>query len=356
MKTEEKLLIKLIQEKTKKKDYKGINQKKFLELCVYHRITGFISKKINKKLAPKTAKELNLINKKILLKNFLYKKEIDCLAEEFQKKRINFIAIKGTALNYSIYSKTMLRVSADFDFLIKEKNYNKTKRILKKKKYFSDSADFWEKSKKTKKVFFNWFYENLQHYPLMKKKENGFTYIAEPHKSLFFPVNSFQINLNEIWRDSTKINNLRIPCKEDNVIISVLSSVYHDPFNKIFESLVDVNEINSKGLNEKKLKEKAVKYNAVEELVYFNELLKELFGKEIKGIKKLKKISDKRKLNYLRKKTIKKLIKKKNAFFYNYQNTKNRLHWTDGLKKKIKVVFFSFILPLFWKIRHSIVN
>ncbi|MFH1895057.1 MAG: nucleotidyltransferase family protein [archaeon] len=347
---EEKLLIELLKEKDTKDAYKNINWKTFIELCYYHRITGFVSKKINKDLAPKKfLEELQETNKKIVLKNVVLNKEMISLFAELERKKIDVIALKGMALNQLLYPESFSRVSSDIDFLIKEKDYPKIKKVMKEKKFMSASASLWEKMPSfLRNLLFGPFYQNYQHFPAMTKKVNGFNCILEPHRKLFFPVNCFSIDLDEVWKNSRKIKSIQIPGNEDLTIIAVLSTVYQHAFYGMFEALVDVKNLLPK-INYKKLKEKTIKYNAIEPMIYFNELLKEVFDEEMGGIKELEKNSDKKRLSYLRKNSLEKTVKIKNHLFYNFRKTKTRFYWTRNLQEKIRAVFFVFIMPILWK-------
>jgi len=340
---EEQLFIELIKAKEKKESYKNIDWQKFIELCYYHRVNSFIYQKLDKKIVPK--KELEKMqenNRQTALINLFLNKEMVSFFGELKKRKINVIALKGMALNYVLYSKEFSRVSSDIDFLIRKKNYFEIKEVLEKKGFASSSYGMVNGGPFT------------QHYPGMRKKINGITCLFEPHKTLFFPVNLFSIDLEEIWRDSQEINGISIPGNEDTIIIAVLSAIYQHDFHGIFESLLDVKNMLSKEINYKKLREKTIKYNLVEPMVYFNELFRELFEKEMQGIKELEKNADKKKLAYLRKNPLQKIIKIKTPFSAKLERIKSRFYWTKGIKQKIKAFFFVLVLPCIWLIKNTV--
>ncbi|MFH1694939.1 MAG: nucleotidyltransferase family protein [Candidatus Micrarchaeota archaeon] len=335
---EEKLLLNLIKGGTGKKDY-DVNWSEFIELCAYHKISPLILEKINRQLMPK--KELQKLRnscKKTVLLNMILNKELFSLKKETEKKGIEFIAIKGTALNNLLYSKTFSRVSSDIDLLIKEKDYREIRKILEKKGFKSDSFGLWKN---------NLF---AQHYPGIRKEINGFTCLIELHKKIVFPVNCFSVDLKEIWKDSQELNGMKIPGNEDIIIIAVLSSVYQHCFQGIFREINDVQKLLEK-IDEKKLEEKAEKYSVLEPLIYFNELMEKVSGKKIKGIKELEKKADKKKMKYLRKNSLEKILEKKSPLKLKIEIIKTRFYWTKNLRQKIKVLFFAVVFPLMWKIR-----
>jgi hypothetical protein len=351
--TEEQLLIELIKGKEKKESYKNIDWNKFINLCQYHRITGFIQKKLDKNLVPKKEiKKLKEMNRKIALLNLILNNEMLLLFEELEKKKINAMAFKGMALNCTLYHKSFSRVSSDIDLLIKEKDFFEIKEIAEKKKYRTDSVLLWKKTPKIiKNASFSLF---AQHFPVMEKKINGIKCMIELHKELFFPVNSFSVDLNEIWNDSKKEKTVLVPSNEDTIIIAVLSAVYQHNFYGMIEALIDVKNILAKKIDYKKLNEKTVKYNAMEPMIYFNELLKEAFGTEIKGINELETIADKKKLSFLRKNSLEKLVKPKSGFTAKTEKMKSRFYWAESLKQKFLVFFFVLILSGIWKIKKAL--
>lgn len=340
MNSEERLLIELMKGSKEKTLYKKVNWKKFIGLCSYHRIIHFAIQKLNARNVPdETIKELKEINKWIASKNLVLNKELLLLSKELEKKSIPFIVFKGMALNNLIYFKSFSRISSDIDVLIKEKDYEKIKSVLEKKGYSWSSYGLWKGK------------THLQHFPIIKKKLNELTVGFEFHRELFFPENCFSIDLNEFWKNSKKINSINVPSNEDSIIIAVLSSVYHNNFHGIIEALIDVKNILPKGVNETKLKEKTIKYNAVEPMIYFNELLKEVFGLEVKEITKLEKVSDKRKLEYLRKNNLPKILEVKKGFARDLDEMKNMLYWTKNFKQKISTVLYLSVMRRIWKIK-----
>jgi hypothetical protein len=352
MKAEEKLILELMKGKAAKELYKKANWKEFIELCSYHRICPFIRKRLDERLVPKEAlKELKEIEKKNVCVNLTLEEEMNSFFMEMQRKKIDFILIKGMALNKTIYQKTFERALSDIDFLIKEKNYLEVKEILESKGYKSNSFILWEKiPKRIKPFLFSYFYAHQHQYPTMEKEIQGINCMVEPHKELFFPLNSFSFELKEIWKDSKRIGSIRVPGNEDQIIISVVSSVYQHAFHGMLESLIDVKNISSKKVDFNKLKKKTVKYNVIEPMVYFNELMQEVFETEIKEIKELTKVADKKKLSFLRKNSLKKIVKKRReGFFYELRKALNRMHWAKNFKQKLKVFFLVFVLTEIWK-------
>ena len=339
MNPEEKLLIKLIQGSLEEKAYKNINWENFVKLCVYHRITSFVYQKLNKRLVPeKELKKLQNISKKTALCNLILNKELLSFSEEMKRKKIDFIVLKGMALNNTVYSKSFSRNSRDIDLLVKEKDYAEIKKALEKKGFVSGFFGLWKD-----KPF-------VQHYPAIKKEINGIQCVFELHNTIFFPVNSFSIDLNEMWNDSEKINKIKILGKEDSLIVAVLSAVYQHGFERIPEAIIDAKKLSEK-TDGQKLKEKTIKYNAIEPMVYFNELMKEIFGTEIIGAGELEGVADKKKLSFLRKYSIEKIIQKKSPFSLKIELIKNRFYWTKGLKQKARVLFFVLIFPAFWRLK-----
>jgi len=342
MNSEEKLLIGLMKGSIEKGLYENIKWDEFTELCIYHRITNFVYERLNKKfVSEKELKKIQEMNKKNLLHNMVLNKEMLSVFGELKRKKIYVIAIKGMALNYLLYSETFTRVSGDIDLLIKEKDFEEIRKLLEEKGYEQSSFWLWKKQPYT------------QHFPSIIKEVNGFNSIFEAHKELFFPANSFSINLNEIWKDSKKINSVIVPGNEDAVIISVLSAVYQHAFFGMLEALIDVKNLLQK-TNQKKLKEKTIKYNAVEPMVYFNELLKEVFEVEMTGIKELEKNSEEKKLSYLRKNSLEKIIKIKSPFSQDFDRIKSKFYWTENFEQKKMTLFFVLNFKFFggiWKIR-----
>jgi len=352
MNPEEKLLIELIKGKAKQNSYKNIDWNKFTDLCFYHKISQFIYDKFDKSIVPKkTLDKFKEKNRQITIENMILEKEAKGLFREFERKEIEYIAFKGIALNHWLYPESFSRQSSDIDFLIKEKEYKKAFESCKKKGFKGHAFNAWKKIPFKEKLFGR-FYSNQQHFPLMEKNEK-IRVVIEPHKKLFFPVNCFRINYEELWADSVKINSIRIPGKEDSIIISVLSAVYQHAFYGIFEALIDVQNMLKQKPDLKKLKEKTIKYNITEPMIYFNELTKEFFGTEIKELKGIK--TNKNKMDYLRKKTAS-LTKMpaKNPFFFDLQKMRVRLYFTENLMQKIKVIFFVLFVSGIWKTINSV--
>ncbi len=246
------------------------------------------------------------------------------------------------ALNNFIYPESFLRVSSDIDFLIKEKEYSEIKKTTEKKGFKESNFWLWEKQ-----LFYH-------HYPILEKNVNGLNCMIEPHKELIFPVNPFEIDLKEIWRDRIEINDIFIPSIEDSLILTALSSVYQHNFYGMFEGLIDAKNLMKKNINYTKLKEKTEKYNVIEIMIYFNELIKEIFGNGIKGIKELEEKADKKKLDYLKEKSLEKIIKIQDKKEIDSEIIKNRFYWAKGIKQKTKVLIFVLnhkLLSAVWKIR-----
>lgn len=351
MSPEEKLLTGIIKGKTKENLCKNINWNKFTELCFYHRINSFVYSKLEKIAPEKTLEEFREKNRQTTIQNMVLEKEAKELFNEFERKKIEYIAFKGIALNHWIYSKNYLRQSSDIDVLIKEKEYEKAVKACSEKGFKAHAFNAWKKIPFRKKIF-NAFYSNLQHFPLMEKTKKT-RIVIELHKQLFFPLNSFTINYTEIRGDSVEVNGMKMPGKEDSIIISVLSAVYQHAFYGIFEALIDVQNIIKLKPDFNKLKGKTIKYNAIEAMAYFNELTKEFFGTEIKGLNEIQ--PDKNKMNKLRKNT-ESFVKKKseNAFFYDLKKTRIRLIFAENLKQKIQIIFFALIVSWAWKTTSSL--
>ncbi len=92
MNSEERLFIALIKGNVTAKDYENIDWNEFIKLAYYHRITGFIAKKLNKKLiSEKTIKQINKLNKIIISKNLILNNEMISLFKEFKKKELNLL-------------------------------------------------------------------------------------------------------------------------------------------------------------------------------------------------------------------------------------------------------------------------
>ncbi len=339
---EEKLLIELMKGTAKEESYKSIDWKQFILLCYYNKVTYFIQEKLDKKFVPKEAIEkLRNINRETISFNMLLNNEMLSLSRELEKQKIEFLALKGMALNNSIYSENFCRFASDIDLLIKEENYFQIKEILEKKSYSSALFGFWN----GKLVH--------QHYPYLTKKIQQKKIVFELHKDLFFTHNCFSINQKKIWNDSQKIDSLRIPCNEDLLIFAVISFVYQHYFTGVFQALIDAKNLSEK-IDETKLKQKVIEYNVTEIIVWFNELMKEVFGTEIKGIKELEQKADKKKLDYLRKKNLQWLVAKRNLTEIKLIKLRNFFFWTKGLKQKLKVLFFALIVPNWWKIKKQI--
>ncbi len=345
MKPEEKLLIESIKGIPKKEFYEKVDWNEFADLCDYHRAACFIRKNLNEKLVPQNALEkIKGMCIRTVSKNMILNKEMLLIFKEMGRKKIDFMAIKAMALNNMLYPKNFLRASADIDFLIREKDFPETKILLERKGYSSDSFGTW-----TKKLY-------IQHFPAMIKKINKQKVLVEVHKELFFPANCFSIDLEEIWKDSQKINSVVVPSNEDALIIAVVSSTYQHMFYGALESFIDIKNLILKKIDYKKLKEKTVKYNVIEPMVYFNELFIEMFGKEIKGIKEMEKDCDKQKLAYLRKNSLEKIVNIKIIHNIHKNKIKHRLFWAKGLRQKAKAFFFAAVMPIAWGIKKKIFN
>lgn len=87
-------------------------------------------------------------------KQLIQLKEIVYLANVFRKNNIDVIFLKGPLLSKEIYDdEGARRCGCDIDFIIKEEDYSKLDKILKKESYIRYKESFFKKIKFTDQVF-----------------------------------------------------------------------------------------------------------------------------------------------------------------------------------------------------------
>ncbi|MFH1849545.1 MAG: nucleotidyltransferase family protein [archaeon] len=119
--------------------------------------------------------------------NTLYLNELDLIAKEFKKHKVDLMALKGLALLESLYSDIGLRRISDIDIMVREKELNKAHELLVDLGYrLSERHDpsYWRK----------------YHYHLLYLNENK-KICLDLHWNLIFERGPFKVDADDIWKN-----------------------------------------------------------------------------------------------------------------------------------------------------------
>jgi hypothetical protein len=157
------------------------------------RLSGFFLRNLSSAnashLAPDLMRErISSVIKKDLVDNLLYLETFKELADTLNKNNIDFIALKGMALYFTVYAKSRFRFMLDIDLLVKEAQYEEVKRVL-------GYEDLDRRSPELRS------FDVYQEFMYIKNTEFKCAKV-DIHRSLIKGVRRGYFNGGSIWRDS----------------------------------------------------------------------------------------------------------------------------------------------------------
>ena len=180
---EKNLIIEILKYKTDNKKIEDIiknnkiNWMKILGFISYHRVAGLFNEKMNminiRLLDYPVFFSIYMTNQAQKIRNEIQLNEIKKIANQFNANNIQYIFLKGTILNQTIF-KPGARASNDIDILIKKESINEATNLLEKLGFVQGKYDYKKniiktcsEEEKNQSIILKG-----ETYPFIKKSEN----------------------------------------------------------------------------------------------------------------------------------------------------------------------------------------
>jgi len=199
----------------------------------------------------------------ILFKNTLKIKDFSAIAKQLNENNIDFVPLKGLILIKYIYEDCGLRSMSDIDILVKEKDIETCKNIFLNSKWeiYDDPIE---------SNFIAEVSETHHPYTFVLGKTK-----VELHKSLHPSLYSYQININDYWGRSSKIDFYGNSAYHFYLMDFIQHLCIHlhkhliDEKSITLKHFCDISEVITKyqtEINWEQLLERSIQYNCVNEI------------------------------------------------------------------------------------------